>query len=82
MKYCKWCNKETNSKKREYCDEECEEKYFEMSNIVIPTLWGKRITTLNKKEQEEEIQKFAKYHELKVEFLKKKLYQKNYINFV
>lgn len=73
MSNCPYCNKKIPMSKA-FCSRSCKENYFQLIAIQIPKLFLKRIFLFSSKEdREEEIFKFAKRHNWRLDLVKKKI---------
>ncbi len=71
--HCLYCKKKISMSKV-FCSKPCKENYFELVAIQVPKPFLKRIYFLcNEEEKEEEISKFAKRHNWRIDLLKNKI---------
>lgn len=73
MSQCLYCNKKIPMNKV-FCSKSCKENYFQYSAMQIPKPFLKRIYIFcNQEEREQEILKFSKRHNYKLDLLKNKI---------
>jgi len=73
MSNCPYCNKKIPMSKA-FCSRSCKENYFQLISIQIPKLFLKRIFLFTSKEdREEEIIRFAKRHNWKLDLVRNKI---------
>lgn len=73
MSHCLYCNKKISISKV-FCSKSCKENYFQHNAIQIPKPFLKRIYFFcNQEEREQEIIKFSKRHNYKLDLLKNKI---------
>ncbi len=73
---CRFCADATGS--GHFCDQECEDDFYEYGNIEISSLWVKKTLMYTKcPDRDTEIKKFAKRHSFSLRLLVKKLKDKH-----
>jgi hypothetical protein len=73
MSHCPFCKKKIAMSKA-FCSRSCKENYFQLIAIQIPKLFLKRLFQMcTNEEREEEIEKFSKRHNWRLDLLKTKI---------
>jgi predicted amidophosphoribosyltransferase len=76
MSHCPFCGKKIAMSKA-FCSKQCKEDYFQLIAIQIPKPFLKRIFVFcDEIEREDEIIKFAKRHNWRLDLLRNKIYEK------
>jgi len=74
MPFCPYCKKKITMSKA-FCSDDCKENYFHLVSIQVPKPFINRLYTFhNESEREIEIIKYSKFHNMKLDLLRKKVY--------
>ena len=72
MSYCPFCQKKIAMSKA-FCSKSCKENYFQLIAIQVTKPFVKRIYQMcNESQREEELAKYAKRHEWRLELVRNK----------
>ena len=73
MSHCPYCGKKIAMSKA-FCSRSCKENYFQLIAIQIPKPFMRRIfVQANEEQRKEEIEKFAKIHDWRLDLLQNKI---------